>query len=130
MTDDSGRVRLDKWLWAARFFKTRPLAAEAVAGGKVDVAGVRARPGYAVKVGDRLEITKGELRFEVVVADVAARRGPAAEAQRLYEETAASVAARERAAERRRVAGSGAPRPEGRPDKKSRRRLQRVKRGG
>lgn len=127
--DTAQRARLDKWLWAARFFKTRPLAAAAVAGGKVHVDGARAKPGYGVKTGDRLRITKGEQHFEVVVAALSERRGPAAQAQQLYRETAESAEERERAAERRRIAGAGMPRPEQRPDKKSRRRLQRFKRG-
>lgn len=128
MTDDA--VRLDRWLWAARFFKTRRLAVEAVQGGKVDVDGGRAKPGRSIKPGDRLTITKGEQRFEVVVKDVAEQRGPAKVAETLYEETADSREQRERAAEQRRISAAAMPRPDQRPDKRDRRRLSSFKRGG
>ncbi|BAU58819.1 RNA-binding protein [Halorhodospira halochloris] len=128
MSDNS--VRLDRWLWAARFFKTRRLAVEAVQGGKVDVDGARAKPGRPVKPGDRLTITKGEQRFEVVVQDVAQQRGPAKVAETLYEETAQSRERREQQAHQRRIAGAAMPRPEQRPDKRERRRLSSFKRGG
>lgn len=122
-------VRLDRWLWAARFFKTRRLAAAAVQGGKVDVEGGRAKPGRPVKPGDRLTITKGEQRFEVIVRDVAEQRGPAKVAQSLYEETEQSRERREQVAHQRRLADAAMPRPEQRPDKRDRRRLSSFKRG-
>lgn len=122
----SSSVRIDKWLWAARFFKTRSLARDAVAGGKVHVDGQRVKPARDVKPGDRVTITKGELQFEVVVDGIAGRRGPAREAQQLYTETDASVAARER----RLASGPGqAPAPDHKPDKRARRRLQKLKEG-
>src|SRR5512135_1136 len=96
MHEDSDRVRVDKWLWAARFFKTRSLATEAVLGGHVHVGGERVKPAKEVRVGDRLEIRRGEERVAVVVTGVADRRGSASVAATLYEETAESVAARER----------------------------------
>ncbi len=121
-------VRLDKWLWAARFYKTRALASEAVAGGKVHLNGQAAKPAKTVRSGDRLEITAGRTRFVVDVVETAERRGPPAEAARLYEETPDSRAARERAAELRRLAPDPAPVPGGRPTKRDRRRLGRDRR--
>lgn len=122
-------VRLDKWLWAARFFKTRSAATEAVAGGRVHIDGARAKPAKEVRAGDRLEITAGELQWTVVVTGLADRRGPAAVARGLYEETPESIAARERRTAERRLA-----RPLGadlgiRPTKQDRRRLEALRRG-
>jgi len=123
---EDGDVRLDKWLWAARLLKTRGLAAEAVRGGRVHVDGERAKPSRAVRIGDRVELTKGEgLRIEVVVRGVSGRRGPAAVAAQLYEETPESRAARERHAAERRFAAPPAPVAGGRPTKRDRRRLER-----
>lgn len=119
-------VRLDKWLWAARFFKSRSQAQQAVAGGKVHVDGQRVKPAREVRVGDQLEITKGEVQFQVTVDAIAERRGPASEAEKLYTESEESVARRERARAARR---QRPPAPEGRPDKHQRRRLQRIKEG-
>ena len=120
------RIRLDKWLWAARLLKTRALAAEAVKAGRVKVNGVTAKPSKEVGAGDRLELRTGPVRMDLFVNRVAPRRGPASEAARLYEETAESRRARERHAEERRLArqdgGEG-----GRPTKRDRRRLERVK---
>ncbi|MEE8198060.1 MAG: S4 domain-containing protein, partial [Acidiferrobacterales bacterium] len=81
------KARLDKWLWAARFFKTRPLAAEAIAGGKVQVNEARAKPGKAIAVGDQLTIRRGRFLFIVIVRGLATRRRPASQAALLYEET-------------------------------------------
>lgn len=119
-------VRIDKWLWAARFFKTRSLAQQAVAGGKVHLDGQRVKPARDVRPGDRLTITKGEIHFEVVVDAVSARRGPAREAETLYTETESSREARERARAARR---EKPPAPDRRPDKRERRRLQKFKEG-
>jgi ribosome-associated heat shock protein Hsp15 len=121
-------VRVDRWLWAARFFKTRALATEAVKGGRVHLNGQPAKPGKDVKPGDRLEITVGRTRFTVDVTATAERRGPASEAARLYEETADSRAERERAAELRRLAPAPAPDLGGRPTKRDRRRFERARR--
>ena len=118
-------VRIDKWLWAARLAKTRPLAVEAVNGGRVELNGARVKPSREVKPGDRLEITRGEgVRQTVIVRATAERRGPAPEAQKLYEETPESVQAREQHAAQRKLT---APPPQytggGRPTKRDRRRL-------
>jgi ribosome-associated heat shock protein Hsp15 len=129
--DDGAMVRIDKWLWAARLSKTRGLAAEAVKGGRVEVNGQRVKPSKDVGPGDEIEITSGPYRRIVIVREVAERRGPAREAQLLYEETAESIAARERLAAQRRLEAVPAPRPGGRPTKRDRRRLDaRRGRGG
>lgn len=123
------RVRIDKWLWAARFFKTRSLATDAVAGGHVHVDGERVKPARDVKVGDRLEIRRGQTRFTVVVTALADRRGSATAAAELYEETPESIAAREQHREQRRLAKPiGADLSE-RPTKRDRRRLDALRRG-
>ena len=88
-------VRIDKWLWAARFFKTRSAATDAVVGGHVRVAGNRVKPSRELRVGEQVEIVQGRARRTVIVADLADRRGPAAVAATLYEETAESLEARE-----------------------------------
>lgn len=119
-------VRIDKWLWAARFFKTRSMAQNAVAGGKVHVDGQRVKPARDVTPGDRLTITKGQLEFEVTVEAVADKRGPAKQAEALYTETPASVQRREQVRVARKTRP---PAPEKRPDKRQRRRLQRLKEG-
>ncbi len=119
-------VRLDKWLWAARFFKTRALASAAVSGGKVHLAGQRVKPSRAVKLGDCYEILRGHERFEIVVADVTERRGSATDAAALYTETDASVARREREREQRKLAALSRPRTPARPDKKQRRQIRRF----
>ena len=127
MHDDSDRVRLDKWLWAARFFKTRSLATEAVSGGKVEVNGERAKPAKAIKPGDEIRLRLGPYEHILIVRDLAERRGPAAVAQTLYQETDASRQARERLAEQLRLAPGGFVYEEkGRPTKKDRRELTRF----
>jgi len=115
-------MRLDRWLWAARFFKTRGLAQEAIAGGHVHLNGQRVKPARAVRPGDRLEISRGEERFEVHVTALADRRGPAAAARALYEESGSSIAAREAARQHRRDLAGSRP-PAARPDKRDRRRI-------
>jgi ribosome-associated heat shock protein Hsp15 len=117
------RLRIDKWLWAARLTKTRSLAADAVKGGRVQVNDQRVKPSREVRPGDRVEITVGQTRRTVVVLGVAERRGPAKEAQLLYEETAESVAAREAAAAERRLAAPPSFDLGGRPTKRDRRRF-------
>jgi ribosome-associated heat shock protein Hsp15 len=120
------RLRVDKWLWAARLCKTRSLAADAVKGGRVQVNGQRVKPSKEVGPGDRLQITVGQVRRDVVVLGVAARRGPAKEAELLYEETAQSVAAREAAAAQHRLAAPPSFDLGGRPTKRDRRQLERA----
>ena len=117
------KVRLDKWLWAARFFKTRALASEAIKGGKIELNGSRAKPSREVKVGDELRIRQGFDEKTVIVRELSDRRGPAPVAQRLYEETAESIAAREKAAEQRRLANAHRERGQGRPSKRERRQI-------
>ena len=122
-------VRIDRWLWAARLARTRPLAAEAVSGGRVHVNGAAVKPSRDVRPGDEIEVTMGQVRRTVVVRGTAVRRGPAPEAQLLYEETPESIAERERRAQDRRLAAQAAPEPGGRPTKRDRRRLERTRRG-
>ena len=127
MHDDSDRVRLDKWLWAARFFKTRSLATEAVSGGKVEVNGERAKPAKAIKPGDEIRLRLGPYEHILIVRGLAERRGPAAVAQALYQETDASRQARERLTEQLRLApGALVYEEKGRPTKKDRRELARF----
>ena len=124
MTRDD--IRLDKWLWAARFFKTRALASAAVSGGKVHLRGQRVKPARFVKVGDCYSIRRGFEVFEIIVTDLSARRGPAASAQQLYQETEASAERRLIEAEKRKLAMMQRPQTEGRPDKKQRRKIRRF----
>ena len=119
-------MRVDKWLWVARLTKTRTLAADAVKAGRVKVNGVTAKASKDVGPGDRLELRTGAVRREVVVRGEAAKRGPAAEAAALYEETEASREARERHAEERRRAREGGGEG-GRPTKRDRRELERLR---
>ena len=114
-------VRLDKWLWAARFFKTRPLAAEAIAGGKVHIDGADAKPGRSIRIGTVLTIRRGVERFMVRVIGLAEQRGPASVAITLYEEYAESRQMREEQRENRRLGLVAQPLSGGRPTKKARR---------
>jgi ribosome-associated heat shock protein Hsp15 len=114
-------VRLDLWLWAARFFRTRSLAKQAVETGKVDAAEQRAKSSRAVRVGDVLVITRGEEVFEIEVLALSDRRGSAAVAQALYSESAASRQRREAALAARRAERAGYQAPQSRPDKRARR---------
>jgi ribosome-associated heat shock protein Hsp15 len=127
MNDDTDRVRLDKWLWAARFFKTRSLATEAVAGGKVEVNGERAKPAKAVKAGDEIRLRVGPYEHVLIVRQLGGRRGPASIAQSLYDETQASREARERlAAQLKMTPPTFVYEEKGRPTKKDRRDLSRL----
>ncbi len=121
----SGKLRIDKWLWAARFFKTRSLAAEAVESGKVLVNQARAKPAKAVAVGNMLEIRAGKFRFEVEVLALSNKRGGAAEAQKLYRETDDSRAQREALAAQLRA--QPVPVFKGRPTKRERRKIENFK---
>ncbi|HEX7029797.1 MAG TPA: S4 domain-containing protein [Gammaproteobacteria bacterium] len=129
MSNPGEKIRLDKWLWAARFFKTRALAQEAVSGGKVHLNGERVKPARHVEAGDRLEITKGEQRFTVQVEALSDKRGPAKVAETLYAETEESRKRREEAAAMRRLVRQSAPHPDRKPDKKQRRHIIRFKSG-
>jgi ribosome-associated heat shock protein Hsp15 len=123
------RMRLDKWLWAARFFKTRALATEAINGGKIHLNGQRAKPGKDISLGARLEISKDQYTWDITVKALNAQRRPASEAALLYEETAESLAKRQAEVERRRLEHEHGGQPDQRPDKKDRRLIHRFKRG-
>ncbi|MCA1765516.1 MAG: RNA-binding S4 domain-containing protein, partial [Desulfobulbaceae bacterium] len=120
--DQEKKIRVDKWLWAARFFKTRALAAQAVTGGHVHVNGERVKPARSVKAGDELRITRGNDEFVVSVTALHDRRGPATLARTLYEETEASIEARLKGREERRLmATAGGKGPLRKPGKRDRR---------
>jgi ribosome-associated heat shock protein Hsp15 len=121
------RVRLDKWLWAARFYKTRALAQSAIEGGKVELNEARAKPSKEIKPGDRLALRIGELHREVEVRALSERRGPAAQARLLYAETEESRARREAANAERELRTEPARDLHGRPTKKDRRDLRRAR---
>jgi ribosome-associated heat shock protein Hsp15 len=127
MNDTSAHepVRLDKWLWAARFYKTRSLAVDEINKGRVTVNGQSAKPGRDVRLDDRIELRQGQVPRTVVVKGLSAVRGPAPVAQTLYEETADSVQARQQAAEQRRLGGADPAQAleHGRPTKRDRRQL-------
>jgi ribosome-associated heat shock protein Hsp15 len=125
--DGADAMRVDRWLFAARFFKSRSLAAQAVSGGKVHINGERAKPSRAVRVGDSLVFMRGAVAFECKVKAIPQRRGPASEAVRCYEETAASQTRREQFAANMRVASAMAPRSPERPDKHDRKILRRLR---
>jgi ribosome-associated heat shock protein Hsp15 len=130
MSNEAGdRVRIDKWLWAARFFKTRSLASEAVAGGKVEVNGERAKPAKLVRVGFDVRCRQGPYEHVLVVTGLAERRGTASAAAALYQERPESRAARERLAEQLKLGASAWTYEEkGRPTKRDRRELDRFRR--
>jgi ribosome-associated heat shock protein Hsp15 len=125
--EDDARVRLDKWLWAARFYKTRGLASDAIAGGKVQVNGDRAKRARPVQPGDEIRIRQGPYEHHVVVRALSGRRGPASAAAELYEETPASRAAREAMALQLKSIHAAFVPDKGRPTKKDRRELGRLK---
>lgn len=121
-------VRLDKWLWASRFFKTRSLAAKAITGGKIQVNGRRPKRASMLHLHDRVRVRKGVFDFQIVVRRLSEHRGPASHAATLYEETTESIQTRERLALMRKTAPTFEFRDGGRPSKKERRQLQRLKR--
>ena len=123
------RVRIDKWLWAARFFKTRAAATEAVLGGYVQVGGDRVKPAKEIRVGDRIDVRRGEISWTVVVTGIGDRRGSATIAATLYEETPESVEARERQRLERRLARPLGADLGARPTKQARRRIEALRRG-
>jgi len=127
---DSQSMRLDKWLWAARFFKTRALATAAISGGKVHVNGERVKPARRIAPGESLTVQKDPYRFSITVAGLSSRRRPAAEARTLYTESADSVAARLSLHDERRLQGHVPGQRERRPDKRTRRLIHRFKQQG
>ena len=126
----SERLRLDKWLWAARIFKTRAKAKEAITGGKVQTDGQRAKPAKEVSVGSMLRIRRGDDEMLIEVLSLSEQRRGATEAAELYRETAASIEARTEAAARRKAARDAIQLPSSRPDRRDRRTLERIKRDG
>lgn len=124
--ESTEKLRIDKWLWAARFFKTRSLAAQAVDGGKVKLNGQRVKPAKALQTGDALEIHIGDSVWQIMVRELCSRRGPAEAAQQCYEETAASQALRQEQAATRREAREPAAQMHGRPTKRDRRMLKKF----
>ncbi|MGO9948208.1 MAG: RNA-binding S4 domain-containing protein [Steroidobacteraceae bacterium] len=127
-SEKSDSHRLDKWLWHARFFKTRSLATAAINGGKVHLNAERVKPAHRVRIGDRLSLSLQGIVAEFEVLGLPQRRGPAAEAISHYLETAASAQRRVKLREQQRLANISRPRPEARPDKRERRRLMRLHR--
>lgn len=120
------RTRIDKWLWAARFFKTRSLASMAVDGGKVQLNDARVKPAKEIKAGDVLSISIAQVKWTVIVRGLADKRGPASLAQQLYEETEASRAAREAQRDQTRLVIEPGAAIRGRPTKRDRRRMDRF----
>ena len=122
------KCRLDKWLWTARFFKTRSLATDAVNGGKVHLNGQRIKPGRTVSIGDTLSIQRGVDLYKITIEKLSKQRGPAKEAVTLYLESKESIAARSALAEARRAAGASRSFPAQKPDKHQRKKIVRFKR--
>jgi ribosome-associated heat shock protein Hsp15 len=127
MSDSDDRVRLDKWLWAARFYKTRSLASDAIAGGKVQVKGDRAKRSRPLQPGDEVRIRQGPYEYRVVVRALSERRGPAAAAALLFEELPESRAAREALALQLKSVHSAFVPDKGRPTKRDRREIERLR---
>ena len=126
---DDNSVRIDKWLWAARFYKTRSIARQMIEGGKVDYNGIRAKPSRIVEVGATIRLLQGNERREVKVLALSSVRGPAKEAQQLYAETTESLQRREQLQQMRQMEKllALAPHPDNRPNKKERRALIKLK---
>jgi ribosome-associated heat shock protein Hsp15 len=127
MSEIDDKTRVDKWLWAARFYKTRSLAAEAVAGGKVQVNGERVKRAKSLQIGDEIRIRQGPYEHQVIVRELSGQRGPATRALELYEETAESRAARETLALQLKTLHAAFVPERGRPTKKDRREINRLK---
>jgi ribosome-associated heat shock protein Hsp15 len=127
MSDMPEPVRIDKWLWAARFFKTRALAADAVTGGKVELNGQKPKPAKTVHPGDRVRLRLGPYEHLLTVVALAARRGPASEATKLYQEDAESRTRRARLAEQHRIAATAFAHGEGKPSRQEREAVRKLK---
>lgn len=130
MHENDESIRIDKWLWAARFFKTRSLAADAVAGGKVEFNSERSKPSRVVRIGDRLTIRRGPYEWTIIVTDISRLRGPAPQAQSLYRETAESVGKREALTGLIKLTRPSALASSGRPSKKDRREIGKFTKRG
>lgn len=126
MIESASRMRIDKWLWVARFFKTRSLATDAITGGKIKVNGVQVKPAKEITIGDCLDISIQEQHWTLIVAGLNTQRRPAPEARLLYEETAESIELREKVAELRRLAPTPGADIKGRPTKRDRRHIKRF----
>jgi len=120
------KIRVDKWLWAARFFKTRSAAAVAANGGKVHVNGQRVKSSRPIQLGDELEITRGQVQSSIVVMALSDKRGPAKLAQALFEETPESIQLRELKSQQRKLLNSSISRSQGKPDKHQRRQIRKA----
>ena len=120
------KIRIDKWLWAARFFKTRSMAAAAVNGGKVHVNGARVKSSKLIQIDDKLEITRAQLYTVLVVEELSDKRGPATQAQLLYQETPKSIQKRELVSQQRKLLNAGMPVSKGKPDKHQRKKLRQA----
>ena len=129
MNEKEKTVRLDKWLWAARFYKTRSIARTMIEGGKVDYNGVRAKPSHTVEIGAKIKLLQGNVRKEVKVLSISDIRGPANVAQLLYQETEESMMKRIKMQEQIKLNSLLAPHPNNRPNKKERRALLEIKYG-
>ena len=127
--NDSAQVRIDKWLWAARFYKMRSLATEAAKGGHILINGVRCKPSKYINIGDEVQIQKEDEQFSIMVRALASKRGSATMAQSLYKETEESVQRRNKEAEQRKFKTYYAPSPDKRPDKRARRQITKFKNG-
>ena len=125
--NDQTKMRIDKWLWAARFYKTRSAAATAVTGGKVHLNGQRVKPAHLIKANDKLSLSKGIYEIIITVQGLSERRGPAKEAQLLYEETSDSVAKREKMSELNRMSMQYLNASPKRPDKRARREIMKLR---
>jgi len=121
------KIRIDIWLWAGRFFKTRSLCKQAIEGGKVQQNGQRSKPSRPLSIGDHVQITRGQEKITIEVMALAEKRGPASIAQQLYRETEESIAAREKQSEIRRINQAGMTPSNRKPDKKQRRQIHRFK---
>jgi ribosome-associated heat shock protein Hsp15 len=124
---DDEPMRIDRWLFFVRLFKSRSLASDAVSGGRVHLNGERVKPAHVVRLGDQIGFSRGTVPFDCEVTGLPLRRGPAPEAAACYRESEASVARRAQFAERMRTATAFAPRPDSRPDKHERRELRRIR---
>ncbi|MDX8388727.1 MAG: S4 domain-containing protein [Ghiorsea sp.] len=126
---DSAQVRIDKWLWAARFYKMRALATEAVKGGHILINGMRCKPSKYINIDDEVQIQKEDEQFAIMITGLAAKRGSATMAQALFQETEESIQRRHKEAEQRKFKTYFAPSPDKRPDKRARRQITKFKNG-